>query len=88
MPVDNDAKFRREFTADQLKGRHHITITPPALNAAFLEDCARQRRVPADLIRIMLEDRYANEISEEVHYPKSVEAKPHGGERSRKHEVA
>lgn len=83
MSHDSDLKYRRKFTKDQLKGRHHITITPE-LNMKFLEECEKERRVPADWLRIILEDRY----SSEVHYPKSVEGKPHGVERQDKREVA
>jgi hypothetical protein len=84
MPHGNEPKFRREYTKDQLKGRHHLTLTPPELNETFLKECDRERRGPSDMIRIILEDRYASE----VHYPKSVDAKPHGGERPSKREVA
>ena len=77
-------KFKREFTKDQLRGKHHATL-PLDLNVAFLAECDAQRRGPSDMIRIILEDRYASEI----HYPNSVEAKPHGGEaRPGKRDVA
>lgn len=55
-------KFRREFTKDQLKGRHHLTLTPPELNEVFLRECDRERRGPSDMLRIILEDRYANKV--------------------------
>ena len=84
MSRTSEPKFRREFTKMQLRGKHHINIIPAELNKAFLAECEKQRRVPADLIRIILEDRYAAE----VRYPKSVEGKPHGGERTGKREVA
>jgi hypothetical protein len=84
MPRASEPQFRREFTKMQLRGKHHINIIPPELNKAFLEECEKQRRVPADLIRIILEDRY----SAEVHYPKSVDVHPHGFERPGKREVA
>ncbi len=67
-------KFRREFTKLQLRGKHHLTLTPPELNAAFLRECEEKRRVPADLMRIILEDRYTSV----VHYPKKVDVKPQG----------
>ncbi len=67
----------------QLRGKHHINIVPPELNKAFLEECTLKDRVPADLLRIILKERYASE----VHYPKSVEGKPHGIERQEKREV-
>lgn len=84
MPHANEPKFRRSFTKQQLSGKHHISLIPAELNMAFLSECDRERRVPADMIRIILEDRYASE----VHYPKSVDVKPHGAEQPRKREVA
>lgn len=51
-------KFKREFTKDQLRGKHHVTLTPQ-LNEAFLHECDEQRRGPSDMIRIILEDRYS-----------------------------
>lgn len=84
MTHASEPKFRREYTKDQLKGRHHLTLTPPELNETFLKECDRERRVPSDMIRIILEDRYASEVQ----YPKSVEVKPHGVVQPRKREVA
>ncbi len=68
----------------QLRGKHHINIIPPELNQAFLEECEKERRVPADLIRIILEDRYLSE----VHYPKAIDVKPHESPKIAKREVA
>jgi predicted anti-sigma-YlaC factor YlaD len=83
-----EPKFRREFTKDQLAGKHHAKLTEE-LNKAFLQECDAQRRGPSDMIRVILEDRYAAEI----HYPKSVEVEvdmtpPQRAERHRKREVA
>lgn len=68
----------------QLRGKHHINIVPPELNKAFLEECTRKDRVPADLLRIILKERYASE----VHYPTSIEVKPHGLKHPAKGEAA
>lgn len=67
MPRDKLPQFRREFTKDQRAGKHHATLTTE-LNKYFLAECDKQRRGPSDLIRLILEDRYASE----VHYPKSI----------------
>lgn len=90
MPHDSEPKFRRDYTKDQLRGRHHLTLTPASLNEAFLAECDRQRRVPSDMIRIILEDRYIKEVSVDVdvHYPKSVDVNPRSTTKSRKQEVA
>lgn len=80
----NDGAFRREFTKDQLAGKHHAKLTPD-LNKAFLEECDKERRGPSDMLRIILEDRYS---ATEVHYPNSVSAKPHVAERPHKREIA
>lgn len=69
-----EAKFKREFSKEQLRGKHHITLIPPELNEAFLQECAAERRVPADMLRIILEDRYSKV---ETHYPKTVEYSDH-----------
>jgi hypothetical protein len=84
MSRDNESRFARAYTKDQLKGRHHLTLTPPELNKAFLAECTKRDRVPSDLLRIILKERY----SAEVHYPESVEVSPRGGERTGKREVA
>jgi len=73
----NNGNLRREFTKDQLAGKHHAKLYPE-LNKMFLDECGKLRRGPSDLFRIILEDRY---YGTEVHYPASVEAKPHNNER-------
>lgn len=77
MPQESEPKYRRQYTKDQLKGRHHLTLQPSDLNEAFLEECTLKDRNPSDLLRVILKERY----SSEVHYPKSVEVKPHGDEQ-------
>jgi hypothetical protein len=73
-------KFEREFTAEQLKGKYHLNLYPEALNQAFLDECRKWDRAPADLLRIILKERYTGE---EIHYPLSVDVSP-----KRKRDVA
>lgn len=75
LEKNNQGKFRRGFSKEQLRGKHHITLTPE-LNEAFLRECDAERRIPADLIRIILEDRYSRN---KVRSPYSVDVQPRGG---------
>lgn len=77
-----ETKFRREYSKEQLRGKHHITLTPPELNEAFLRECDAERRVPADLIRIILEDRYGA-----VKQSDTVGVERHGANKQSKREV-
>jgi len=78
---DGDGMFKREFTKDQLAGKHHAKLTPE-LNKAFLLECDRERRAPSDMLRIILEDRYG----EKVIVAKTARAKEVGSERISKRE--
>lgn len=73
---NDSAKLRRGFTKNHLQGKHFFTLAKD-LNEPFLRECEKERRGPADLIRIILEDRYANAVG----HVKSIEIRPHGGER-------
>jgi hypothetical protein len=76
------SRFQQKFAKDALRGRHFFSLSEE-LNKELLRECHSKRRDPADLIRIILEDRYLA-----VKTSDSVEVERHGQRKSSASEAA